>query len=341
MKASDRQELANTLAPILGEEFGPAPPEADRPVLETLIYSVLLEDLPAARAEAAYDALTGGFSDWNDVRVSTISEIVAVLKGLPRPELRAHRIRTVLQTVFEDRYEFTLEPVRKKSLEAAAKALDKIRDLSAFSRQYTLQHALRGHAVPVDGTTGRAAVWLGLAEGDAATDAVDETAIAESLKQAIRKADAAEFNHLLRAFATDERFAPHFGKKWAIPEGGYDPADAPARLKAALADPKSALPPASAKSRLKPAPKPAAPAPDAEGSAPDDGRPAAKPEAKKKPAAKKSAPKGKPAAAESAANKPPAKSAAKSPAKTTAKTTAKSGAKAAKSSAKAPAKTNS
>ena len=321
MKASERQELANTLTPILAKEYGPAPPEADRPVLETLIYSVLLEDLPRATADAAYDRLTDTFHDLNEIRVSTISEISAALKDLPRPELRSHRIRTVLQTVFEDGYAFTLEPVRKKTLDAASKVLENVRDLSTFSRQYTLQHALHGHAVPVDGTTGRAAVWLGLVEGrsaggDAGADgdtggdagddgAIDEEAIAESLKSAIRKADAAEFNHLLRAFATDPRFAAVFGKKWAIPEGGYDPADAPARLKKALSDPKSALP-AGRKAAAKPAAE-----------KPAKAKAAAKSSAKPKPAAAKEKPSKSP-------SKSPAKSAAKKPAKAAAKSSAKS-----------------
>ena len=308
MKASDRQDLAKSLVPVLHAEYGDAPPEPDRPVLETLLFSVLLEDRPAAVAEDAFARLTGAFSDLNEIRVSTIAEIVAEIKTLPRPELRAHRVRTILQTVFEDRYEFTLEPVRKKTLDAAAKALDKIRDLSAFNRQYTLQHALRAHAVPVDGTTGRAAVWLGLAEGDEATGEVDETTIADSLRSAIRKADAAQFNHLLRSFATDDRFAAHFGKKWAIPDGGYDPADAPARLKKALKDPETGLPPKKRKAPAKPAPAKPAPA-ESDAPEPDaDGAPAKKPAAGKKQAAVNKAP----------ADKSPAKSKAK-PAKAAAK----------------------
>ena len=359
MKASDRQELSKTLAPILAKEFGPAPPESDRPVLETLIYSILLEDLPAATAEDAYARLTGGFADLNDIRVSTISEIVAVLKGLPRPELRAHRVRTVLQTVFEDRYEFTLEPIRKKTLDAAAKALEKIRDLSAFNRQYTLQHALKGHAVPVDGTTGRAAVWLGLAEGDPSTDQIDEAAIAESLKHAIRKADAAEFNHLLRAFATDDRFAPHFGKKWGIPEGGYDFHDAPARLKAALKDPKSAIPPARDRSKTKPDPAdefPAGPSAGQEPSpeeppaeSPDGGTSADGKADDKKPTGQQKSPGAKTAGAKKAkssggkgaAEKVSAKTKSPPKSKSPAKPAGKASKSAAKGAAKASTKTKS
>ena len=315
MKASDRQELAKKLVPVLHKEFGDAPPEPDRPVLETLIFSVLLEDVPVETAEAAYDKLTGVFSDLNEIRVSTIAEIVAELKTLPRPELRAHRVRTVLQTVFEDRYEFTLEPVRKKTLDAAAKALDKIRDLSAFNRQYTLQHALRAHAVPVDGTTGRAAVWLGLAEGDEATGEIDQEAIADTLKSAIRKADAQQFNHLLRAFATDGRFAAHFGKKWAIPDGGYDPGDAPARLKKALKDPATGLPPAKPKRKAAAKPDPPAPkAGDAEPAA-EESPATGSADAKAKADAPKKAPANKAPAKKAAAKKPPAAKSPKSSAK--------------------------
>ncbi len=306
MKASDRQELAKTLTPVLRKEYGPPPPEADRPVLETLIFSVLLEDLPLDTAEQAYETLTSTFFDLNEIRVSTIAEITAALKGLPRPELRSHRIRTVLQTVFEDGYTFTLEPIRKKTLDQGQKALEGIRDLSAFSRQYTLQHALSGHAVPVDGTTGRSAVWLGLAEGDEATGAIDETSIADALKSAIRKADAPEFNHLLRAFATDTRFSDHFGKKWSIPDGGYDPSDAADRLEKALADPSSGMPPAKKKARAKSAKKPAA-----------------KKAAAPKPDAAAAAPKAAAPKAAAAPSKSPAKE-AKKPAKAAAKSSAKS-----------------
>ncbi|MFH5803901.1 hypothetical protein [Alienimonas sp. DA493] len=307
MKASDRQELAKTITPLLQKEYGPPPPEADRPVLETLIFSVLLEDLPVETAERAYESLTGAFFDLNEIRVSTIAEISATLEGLPRPELRAHRIRTVLQTVFEDGYTFTLEPIRKKTLEQAQKTLEGIRDLSTFSRQYTLQHALSGHAVPVDGTTGRAAVWLGLAEGDEETGEIDEAEIADSLKSAIRKADAPEFNHLLRAFATDERFKDLFGKKWAIPDGGYNPADAAERLKKTLADPLAGLPPTKKKAAK---PKAAAKSKAAKTSA-EDAEETSKASAKKADGSKSTAKSSK----SSSKAKKPAKAAAKSSAK--------------------------
>jgi len=322
MKASDRQELAKTITPVLRKEYGPPPPEADRPVLETLIYSVLLEDLPQETADKAYDTLTSTFFDLNEIRVSTIAEISAALKGLPRPELRAHRIRTVLQTVFEDGYAFTLEPIRKKTLDQGQKTLEGIRDLSTFSRQYTLQHALSGHAVPVDGTTGRAAVWLGLAEGDVETGEIEEADIADSLKSAIRKADAAEFNHLLRSFATDGRFSDHFGKKWAIPDGGYDPSDAASRLKKLLADPASGLPTPKKKTSKSKA-KPKAPAKKAAASSPKAND--AKTSDEKASESKTTASKSKSTASKSTAKttKSPAKSSKKS-SKTAAKSSAKS-----------------
>ena len=295
MKVSERQELAAKLVTVLKRQYDDPPEEPDRSVLDTLIFSVCLEDNSIETGTAVYEKLLSTFHDLNEIRVSTIQELMVPFKGVTVPELRGHRIRTALQTVFEDRYEFTLEPIRKKTLDQATAALGKIRDLSPFNHRYTLQHALSGHFVPVDRTTAHAAIWLGLAPAGS-----DEAVVSDLFKSALLKADALRFNHLLRRFATDERFAAPFGPKWSEPEAGFDPGTAVKRLKAAFDDP------ATLADSVPPPPEP---------------EPAEKkPAAGKKSGGSKSASKSKPTAKKSEpAKKSPAKKPAAAPKKSSAK----------------------
>ncbi len=95
--------------------------------------------------------------------------------------------------------------LRRKTLELATKQLFKIRDLSPFDRNYTLQSALGTHVVPADRLMTNAAIWIGLA----APGETPEQA-AETLKSAVRKADVPVFAHYLRCLSVDPRLVKAF-----------------------------------------------------------------------------------------------------------------------------------
>lgn len=145
------------------------------------------------------------FHDLNELRVSSITELAVVFDGLVSADWRAHRVRNVLQYVFEKHFEFAFESLHRKTLELATKQLHKIRDLSSFDRNYTLQAALGTHVVPADQSMTNAAIWLGLA----APGETPEQA-AETLKSAVRKADVPVFAHYLRCLAVDPRLVKAF-----------------------------------------------------------------------------------------------------------------------------------
>ena len=127
----------------------------------TLLYAVCLEDASAAQADVAYERLWSAFHDLNELRVSSITELVThVFSDMPDPDWRAHRVRNILQYVFEKHFEFAFEGLRRKTLELATKQLFKIRDLSPFVRNFALQNALETHVVPVDRLMTNASIWL-------------------------------------------------------------------------------------------------------------------------------------------------------------------------------------
>lgn len=231
MKVSEKQELTKKLVSRLEKRFGRPPAIPDRTVLESLLYAVCLDNDGYAAAERSYAALHERFHDLNEVRVSTISELAAAFAHQSEPELRAHRVRSILQYVFEDRFEFDLEAIRKKTQEQAAKKLSKVRDLSPFVRNHVQQVALAAHLVPMDDRMTAAAIWLGLLEPGTSTEAA-----ADALKPAVRKADAAMFCHVLRCLVTEPPGRSTFDPAtFSVPEEGYSFENAIERLDDLLA----------------------------------------------------------------------------------------------------------
>lgn len=204
-KMVDKLTLGKKLVNLLKKRYQVPVPKHERPVLETLLFAICLEDASEAQADAAFQRLMTAFHDLNELRVSSITEMGHIFDGMPEPDWRAHRVRNVLQYVFEKHFEFAFEGLRRKTLELAAKQLSKIRDLSPFDRNYTLQSALGTHIVPVDRLMTNACVWLGLVNP---SDSADHAA--DVLKSSVRKADVLVFAHYLRCLAVDPRLVKSF-----------------------------------------------------------------------------------------------------------------------------------
>ena len=223
-KASDLHSLCKKLVALLKKHYKPAVHKKDKPVLETMLYAVCLENATQEQADAAFDRLNESFQDYNEIRVSTFLELAGCFGGMSEPDARAARVRAVLQYVFEINFDFDFEPLRRKTMELAEKQLQKIRFVSPFIQLYTLQKSLGAHTVPADDRLRDAAVWLGLAVPGAST-----LEVAEGLKSAVMKADTATFCDFSRCLALDERLTPTFSKT-KPPAEGFDLDDMLSRI---------------------------------------------------------------------------------------------------------------
>lgn len=226
-KAAERQAVLKKLLPLLKKHYKLVLPKTDRPVLETMLYAVCLENLSLEEADRCYALFHLEFPDLNEARVSQVSELERAFPGLADGEWRGFRLRAVLQFVFEKSFTFEFEALKKKTLDLAVKQLARLKHATPFIRNYTLQSAVGAHILPIDDAMKRLLVWLGLAESNQS-----EEEISEGLKSSVRKADAQTFCLAVRAAATDERV------KHALPAtdagSSYDPADAIERLQNAL-----------------------------------------------------------------------------------------------------------
>ena len=88
---TNKQQLLNQAYTLLKKKFPLPDPEAaeKRPVLEELLYAIVREGVTPEDADKGFARLLKSFTDWNEVRVSTVQEVADVLRPLPLPGARA------------------------------------------------------------------------------------------------------------------------------------------------------------------------------------------------------------------------------------------------------------
>lgn len=258
-KASDRAALLKKLFPIIKKHYKVSVPKGGKPVLETMLYAICLEDSTVEAADISFKNLFTEFPDLNEVRVSTVGEIEKAFVGQPAAEWRAFRVISVLKFVFDKSYAFEFESLRKKTLDLATKQLAKIKDLSPFVRDFTLHEVTGAHMIPIDQATARLLVWLGLAMPNQTQEQIGET-----MKGAVRKAEVEGFVYTLRCLASDQKLQAAFDlTKYPAPEGGHDTDTAMDRLSDLIKNGPEKAPKAAAAKKVPPkkdAPAAAAPA---------------------------------------------------------------------------------
>jgi hypothetical protein len=200
-KTVDRQKIITKITKLLKKEYGGLPRKRDPlSVLETMLFAVCLEDASYDAAQTAFDRLKTDFFDWNEVRVSTITELEPTFEGLSDPARRAMRIRYLLYYVFDHQYSYDFETLKRKPLELVNKQLGKIKHLTPFARNFLLQNSLGTHVLPLDDRMLKVAIYLGLVPGRATVSNAPEL-----LKAHVRKADGLEFGWLLKSVSVSSK----------------------------------------------------------------------------------------------------------------------------------------
>jgi len=198
MTSVSRTAVFGKIHKVLKKYFKPVAAPAERTVLEHLLFACVLEDARYESAEEAFAALKHTFYDWNEVRVTSISELSEVMAALPDPRAAANRIKRVLHSIFEELYCFDLEDKRKKNLGPTIKWLEKMDGTSRFVVAYVVQAALGGHSIPIDAGTMAALGVLGLV-----TDKEAAAGDVPGMERAVSKSKGVEFGSLLHQLGAD------------------------------------------------------------------------------------------------------------------------------------------
>ncbi len=250
IKASDKQAIWKKLTTALKKRYKDKEPKVDKPVLETLMYAACLENTTHAAAEKTYDTVLSAFYDLNEIRVSSITELVEAIGETNIPEWRALWVRSALHYVFETHYEFQFEKIKRKTLELAARHLGRIPHQTSFIRLFTLKQTMAAFVIPIDDKMKAAAIWLGFVPPGATNEEASDL-----MKSAVKKANAAEMSHLLRLLANDPKLQVAFEDALgAETDEEYDLRAAPARLASLFRSPPKRKKPVKKKAPAKKAP---------------------------------------------------------------------------------------
>lgn len=195
MASPSRMDTLKRLYAELKKKYTPVVP-SERSVLEHFLFGACLEDASYEAAEAAMAALQHTLSGWNEVRVSSVSELSEMMPQLPDPRTVAMRVKRILHSIFDERYNFDIDDIRKKNLKEAYEKLETIPGGTPFSINYTAQVALGRHGIPVGNGEKRLLFVLGILE----ESEVEGREIA-GLNRAITKNQGIEFASLLHQLA--------------------------------------------------------------------------------------------------------------------------------------------
>ena len=149
MAANNRADLIAKTLKYVKKNFKMAPNPPERNLLEHWIYACCLENELHENADKAYQAIDDAAFDWNEMRVTTITELAEQMSALANPREAATRVKRTLQGVFEWKYTYDLEPLKKQNLGKTEKDMIKLHGITPFSVSYVVQHALGGHSIPL------------------------------------------------------------------------------------------------------------------------------------------------------------------------------------------------
>jgi endonuclease III len=207
MAVQNRTALIEKTYKALRKYYKPVESTLKRSVLEHLLYALVLENTPFDLAEKSFERIRDVSYDWNEVRVSSVAELAELMSGIADARQSAANLKRILHSVFESQYSFELDHFHKENIGKAATDLGKHQGCTPFAVSYVVQHALDGHAIPLDKGALDVLYIVGIID-----EKERQSGVAPGLDRAIPKKKGIEFFSLLHQLGAD-LFAGPFSKK--------------------------------------------------------------------------------------------------------------------------------
>ena len=146
----------------LRKAYGRVEPPEQWPVLDELIATVLSQNTSDANSGPAYDELRRGFRDWDAVRRAPPAQIAKVIRRAGLANQKAPRIKAILQRIYEERGELSLEFLHDLPATDAEVYLVSFPGVGPKTAACVLLFACRKPVLPVDTHVHRLAQRIGL-----------------------------------------------------------------------------------------------------------------------------------------------------------------------------------
>jgi hypothetical protein len=151
VSASDHAAAFQKAVDHLATVYEPAERGPDLEPIRQLVYSFLLWDCTAHRADNAFKRIEDTYVDMNDLRVSRAEEVMAVLgKTYPKADERVARIKASLRDVYLREHAVSLASLREGGKREARKYLESLEGMHHFVAARVALLAMDSHAVPIE-----------------------------------------------------------------------------------------------------------------------------------------------------------------------------------------------
>ncbi|HUU81913.1 MAG TPA: hypothetical protein VM243_00290 [Phycisphaerae bacterium] len=180
------------------DSVGVPPETAPTDPLEQLVVALLGWDTSAGNAAKAYRKLTEKMADLNEVRVSSLREISAVIREfVPDAPDCARNISRALGAIFHRENGVTLDSIRGKGRREARQYLDSLEGVTPYAAASVQLWSLGGHAIPVDRRLLETLRREELVDPEATPEVVQSF-----LERNIPASEARDFCHVMSKFAS-------------------------------------------------------------------------------------------------------------------------------------------
>jgi len=158
----DHRKIVSAICRRLRRAYGPVEPPAQWPVLHELIATILSQNTSDANSDAAFEELRRRFDGWDAVRRAPAPRIARAIRQAGLSNRKAPRIKAILQQVYEDRGELSLDFLRSMPTAEAIEYLERFPGVGPKTVACVLLFACRKPVLPVDTHVHRVSRCLGL-----------------------------------------------------------------------------------------------------------------------------------------------------------------------------------
>jgi len=196
LSSRDKTKKSNVICDALAKKFPPPPLEEDRDLVEAMLVAILLERVPRARAEQIIKRFQATFVNWNEMRVSTGTEIAEQAKESSLNERIARRLKNALHALYDNRWEFDLTFLKEESAANIRSYLVDTLGLEPRPAARVMLFDLGKPALPLSEEVRRVANRLGLCDPSWAQDRAQK-----SLERIVPASRVHEFSHIAQRHA--------------------------------------------------------------------------------------------------------------------------------------------
>jgi endonuclease III len=156
------RSIVSVICRRLRRAYGPVDWPERGPILDELIATVLSQNTSNANSIPAFDELRRRFPDWDQLRRAPVARIAAAIRRGGLANRKAPRIKEILQRVYQQRGELSLEFLHDVTTSEALEYLTALPGVGPKTAACVLLFGCRQPVLPVDTHVHRLAARIGL-----------------------------------------------------------------------------------------------------------------------------------------------------------------------------------